>query len=258
MSPLPVSLPRNGLPSARHVTSWHTERPTPSKVVRRASKSGCRMEMCVYRIRETAPNKRNAADAIQIDDIDKFYDRRLLGLREPDVLRFTVWMNNGINVNCRVRQDHINMLWGDVDRTTSTFCGVMSTGPHQHAVGGGTGLQRVWVSTGKNVVGVLRTTSTCCGVMSTERATKTTSGASIGDHRQVNPKLFAGPRDVRCPVAAYKTYASHRPAAMLMTNSRFYVRSLNPVHKTMWYTRQPVVKDTLGNYMKTLQENGGL
>lgn len=36
-------------------------------------------------------------------------------LETPDSLRYTVWFNNAIHFGFRGRQDHTNMLWGDLE-----------------------------------------------------------------------------------------------------------------------------------------------
>ena len=94
--------------------------------------------------------------------------------------------------------------------------------------------------------------------MFSERATKTRSGATRGDVRPVKPKMFAVPGDDRCPIQMYKLYKSHRPADMLVPDSRFYLRSLDNPRSDVWYSHQPVGKDTLGKYMKLMAEKGNL
>ena len=69
--------------------------------------------------------------------------------------------------------------------------------------------------------------------------------------------MFATGTD-RCPINAYKEYRKHRPADMLKSESRFYLRSLDKIRGDVWYTHQPVDKDKIGRYMKTMAAQGEL
>ena len=91
-----------------------------------------------------------------------------------------------------------------------------------------------------------------------ERATKTRGGATRGDVRPVKAKMFAVPGDDRCPIKMYKLYKSHRPADMLVPDSRFYLTSLDNPRSDVWYSHQAVGKKTLGKYMKLMVEKGNL
>ena len=69
--------------------------------------------------------------------------------------------------------------------------------------------------------------------------------------------MFATGTD-RCPINAYKEYRKHRPADMLKSESGFYLRSLDKIRGDVWYTHQPVDKDKIGRYMKTMPAQGEL
>ena len=71
----------------------------------------------------------------------------------PEALINSMWMNNTLHFGLRGRQDHMNMLWGDLEM------GITSTGRDYIAF--------------------------------TERATKTRTGAQ--DPRRFIPKMFAQP-----------------------------------------------------------------
>ena len=47
-----------------------------------------------------------------------------------------------------------------------------------------------------------------------ERQTKTRTGDNLRDVRKVNPKMFSVQGSDKCPVAAYKFFASKRPNGM--------------------------------------------
>jgi len=38
---------------------------------------------------------------------------------DPEILLQTVWLNNGVYFGMRGRQDHVNLLWGDIELKTA-------------------------------------------------------------------------------------------------------------------------------------------
>lgn len=164
-------------------------------------------------------NKKLKADPLSKEEINQLRQKNLLGNNSPKTLLDTVWLNNGIYFGLRGRQDHTNLLWGDIE---------------------------------------LRQTSQGREYLEfNERATKTRSGAKVSDCRKVTPKAFAVDDD-DCPVRAYKEYAEHRPEDLLKPNDRFYLQPLKKPSGIVWYSRTPLGKTQLGKIMNNLAETGGL
>ena len=72
--------------------------------------------------------------------------------------------------------------------------------------------------------------------------------------------------DPRCPVKIFTEYNKRKPAATLTPESRMY---LSPLHKitpdsldlpviSVWFSKQPIGKNKLGDLAKTMSQKGGL
>jgi len=72
--------------------------------------------------------------------------------------------------------------------------------------------------------------------------------------------------DPRCPVQTFKEFIKRRPVDTLAPESRMYLSSLHdispdsttPLIKSVWYSRQAIGKNKLGNLAKTMSEKAGL
>ncbi|VDH96491.1 Hypothetical predicted protein, partial [Mytilus galloprovincialis] len=59
-------------------------------------------------------NKKRRADPFTSDEIDSLFNKNLLGISNPEALTNTVWLNNSLHFGMRSRQEHTDMLFGDV------------------------------------------------------------------------------------------------------------------------------------------------
>jgi len=72
--------------------------------------------------------------------------------------------------------------------------------------------------------------------------------------------------DPRCPVKIFKEYIKRRPAATLTPESRMYLSSLHKITPdssdppviSVWFSKQPIGKNKLGDLAKTMSQKGGL
>ncbi|XP_053403213.1 uncharacterized protein LOC128558312 [Mercenaria mercenaria] len=66
-------------------------------------------------------NKKLRADPLTAEEIEMLHKQNILGSATPESLLHTVWINNGVFFGLRGRQDHTNLLWGDIElKVTST------------------------------------------------------------------------------------------------------------------------------------------
>ncbi|XP_053379635.1 uncharacterized protein LOC123536945 [Mercenaria mercenaria] len=163
-------------------------------------------------------NKNLRADPLTAEEIEMLHKQNILGSATPESLLHTVWINNGVFFGLRGRQDHTNLLWGDIELKVT--------------------------SSGREYLEF------------NERSTKTRSGQR-GAYRKVTPKAFAT-EDENCPVKMYKTYTSHRPSDLLNPDSRFYLQPLKSPSGQIWYSHQAVGKTKLGQIMNVLAERGNI
>ncbi|XP_052068999.1 uncharacterized protein LOC127708190 [Mytilus californianus] len=164
-------------------------------------------------------NKPNKAESLTGEEIGILRGKGIIGTQNPEALLNAIWLNNGAYFGLRGRQDHVNMLWGDVLLKKT--------------------------SSGKEYLEF------------NERSTKTRSGEKVGDYRPVQPKVFeelhAGEK---CPIHIYKEYRRHRPT--VDQDSRFYLRPLVEPKTNVWFSKQCVGKDKLSRIMKNMAERGEL
>jgi len=91
-----------------------------------------------------------------------------------------------------------------------------------------------------------------------ERGSKTRTGEhEFVPDRKFNPKMFAtdGPR---CPVKIFKEYLARRPPEMASADSPLYLASIVKPSSHIWFKRQPLGKNSLGSFMKSMSEAAGL
>jgi hypothetical protein len=67
---------------------------------------------------------------------------------------------------------------------------------------------------------------------------------------------FAG--SATCPVSMYKEYARRRPPAACESTSRFYLQPLKKPAGYVWYSCQPLGKNSIGNLAKRMSAEAGL
>ncbi|XP_052773006.1 uncharacterized protein LOC128211916 [Mya arenaria] len=167
--------------------------------------------------------QKQRADPFTSSEIQQLYENELHGAASPISLTNTIWLNNTMHLGLRGRQEHLTMLWGDLELS--------------------------------------QTSDGVCYLAFTERATKTRNGVA-GDHRQYVPKLFEQPGDPNCPVRLYQLYNEKRPPQMSAPETRFYV-ALNPnfgkgtESNDLWFINQNLGKNKLGQLAKTMSEQAG-
>ena len=91
-----------------------------------------------------------------------------------------------------------------------------------------------------------------------ERGSKTRTGEhEFVPDRTFNPKMFAtdGPR---CPVKIFKEYLARRPPEMASADSPLYLASIVKPSSHIWFKKQPLGKNSLGSFMKSMSEAAGL
>ena len=85
-------------------------------------------------------NRPNAADPLTDEDINNFYDRKVLGTDSPRALWNTVWLNNCIHFGMRLGKEQRDLRWGDLELKQkfgrNSFCRAMSrkTNQNTHAL----------------------------------------------------------------------------------------------------------------------------
>ncbi|CAC5415445.1 unnamed protein product [Mytilus coruscus] len=132
----------------------------------------------------------------------------------------TVWLNNSLHFGLRSREEHSTIRWGDLQMKSTTD-----------------GLQYLEHA---------------------ERVTKTRTGAYVRETRAFQAKMFADPGNTRCPVEVYKQYIKHRPEDMLEDESPFYLGISRNIKDDIWYSRQPMGKNTLYDFVKVMCEEAGI
>ena len=59
-------------------------------------------------------NRPNASIALTSDELNRLYEKGLLGTRNPEALLNTLWLNSIMHFGLRGCKEHRNMCWGDV------------------------------------------------------------------------------------------------------------------------------------------------
>ena len=166
----------------------------------------------------------NKALGLSSEQIDKLWSTEQLSNKSPQSLLRTVWFNNTLHFGWRARDEHHRVRLGDLQ------------------------LQKKDGPNGREYV-----------IWKIERGSKTRTGEeeTVPD-RLFSPKMFAtkGPR---CPVAMFKQYIAKRPPDMLTPDSPFYLAAIkSPSSDMVWYKRQPLGKNSLANFMKSMSTAAGL
>ena len=92
----------------------------------------------------------------------------------------------------------------------------------------------------------------------TERGSQTRTGEHdfVAD-RSFNPKMYATGRP-RCPVHIFKEYLARLPPEMSLSDSPFYLAVILSPISQLWFKKQPIGKNSLGSFMKSMSEAAGL
>ncbi|XP_060594430.1 uncharacterized protein LOC132748809 [Ruditapes philippinarum] len=113
--------------------------------------------------------KRYRSDPFTNAEIETLYEKQLLGGSNPKALISTIWLNNTMHLGLRGRQEHVTMLWGDLELRKTN----------------GTDVRQY--------------------LEFTERATETRKGLN-DEPRMFKPKLWEEKDDPHCPVKMYLLY----------------------------------------------------
>ncbi len=147
-------------------------------------------------------NRPNAAEPLSDEDINYFYDRKVLGTNSPRALLNTVWLNNCIHFGMRPGKEQRDLRWGDLELKQD--------------------------SEGTRFIEFCR-----------ERQTKTRTGENPRNLRSKKPQMYENKSNPdRCPINSYLAYRARRPAGMLADESPFYLAVNIEVPKSeeqQWY-----------------------
>ncbi|XP_071128790.1 uncharacterized protein KIAA1958-like [Mytilus edulis] len=163
--------------------------------------------------------KKKRADPFSTEEINLLYEKGQLGRGNPGALIHSVWLNNSLHFGLRSREEHATLRWGDIERKAT--------------------------STGEKYL------------EHTERQTKTRTGATTHS-RPFQAKMFEDKGNPRCPVATYLEYAKRRPEDMMEADGPFYLGINRDVKDGVWYRKQPMGKNTLSDFVKTMCEEAGV
>ena len=167
--------------------------------------------------------KPNKALGLSENQIQKLWDEKQLGYHTPQSLLRTVWFNNTLFFGWRARDEHHRVRFGD-------FQIKCEDGPQ-----------------GRDYVEWI-----------TERGSKTRTGEhEFVPDRTFNPKMYATGGS-RCPVSIFKEYLARRPPEMAAADSPFYLASIVKPSSDIWFKKQPLGKNSLGSFMKSMSEAAGL
>jgi hypothetical protein len=167
------------------------------------------------------------ADTPTPQEIQIFYEKKLLGLHNPKSILNSLWFNNTVMFGMRGGQtEHRNLQWGDVSLRKDPIIGEYLE-------------------------------------LNLERQTKTRTGVDIQNIRKTKPTQHALPNDPeKCPVNLYKFYRSKRPECMMHENAPYYLATVtnnkNPKKNEKWFLAQPVGVNKLKNLMKVMKTDAGL
>ncbi|XP_052080614.1 transcriptional regulator QRICH1-like [Mytilus californianus] len=167
-------------------------------------------------------NGNKKAETLCDQDIEKLFQSGEIGVDYPTTLLHTVWFFNTVYFGLRGVTEHHQMTWGDVkiQRDNSS------------------GLEYLQMN---------------------ERNTKTRTGKSLRDQRDIPQMAWANPEnELKCPVHAYKLYRSKRPLKFSNPTDPFYIQeNTNREKSGLWYKSQPIGINKLGKFMKKMATAAG-
>ena len=169
--------------------------------------------------------KIGASERIEPEEEIKLTETGEIGIETPRALQFTLFYHFCKGFGLRGRQDHRNMMFGDIN--------IKSTAD---------GTEYVELS---------------------ERNSKTMDGSKRNDHRVVTPKIFSnGKQDHTDVVHVFRLFSAHRPESMNKIDSPFYLTPVPErrfsINKQTWYYPTPMGINTLGSLMKSACERSGI
>ncbi|CAC5425298.1 unnamed protein product [Mytilus coruscus] len=93
-----------------------------------------------------------------------------------------------------------------------------------------------------------------------ERNTKTRTGKSLRDQRDIPQMAWANPEnELKCPVHAYKLFRSKHPLKFSNPTDPFYIQKNTNTEKSgLWYKSQPIGINKLGKFMKKMATAAGI
>ena len=92
----------------------------------------------------------------------------------------------------------------------------------------------------------------------TERGSKTRAGEhEFVPDRTFKPKMYATGGS-HCPVSIFKEYLARRPPEMAAADSLFYLASIVKPSSNIWFKKQPLGRNSLGSFMKSMSDAAGL
>ena len=167
--------------------------------------------------------KPNKALGLSETQIQKLWDKKQIGCHTPQSLSRTVWFNNTMFFGWRARDEHHRVKYGDI----KIEC---EDGPE--------GREYVeWII---------------------ERGSKTRTGEhQFVPDRTFTPKMFATD-EPRCPVTIFKEFLARRPPEIASADSPLYLASIVKPSSHIWFKKQPLGKNSLGSFMKSMSEATGL
>ncbi|XP_052218116.1 uncharacterized protein LOC127835719 [Dreissena polymorpha] len=167
-------------------------------------------------------NKPKAASPLTDDEIEALYQKQILGCQTPSSLLNTMWYNNCVHFGLRRTMEQYTLCWEDVTLRTAAD---------------GTEFLEL-----------------------NERQTKTRKEGDFSNIRKVSPRMYAT-QDDRCPIAAYKLFASKRPSGYCQPGSPFYIAPRTWAltgPDDQWFIMQRVGLNKLGSMVQRMAEQCGL
>lgn len=147
-------------------------------------------------------NRPNEADELTDTDIEQLFHEGILGIHNPEALINLLHLNFSLVLGMRGGKEQKQLKWGDIQIEVD--------------------------EDGDEYL-----------VHKRERATKTRTGQDIRNVRKFKPKAWNSDLPERCPVNAYRLYASKRPPSMCEPDSPFFlaVNCKSPNKGQEWFKK---------------------
>jgi hypothetical protein len=165
-------------------------------------------------------NRPNKAEPLTEADEERLWETGQMGLHTPESLFNMVWYHNTKLFGFRGSHESRQLKWGDVELKSDS--------------------------------------NNTSYIEFTERETKTRTGNSA-HIRSFVPKIFPSDNPQRCPIVAYRKFASKRPDCMSYPDSPFYLAvNYKPANDSTWYKSQAMGVERLQTAMSKMAESCGL
>ena len=168
-------------------------------------------------------NKPNEADELTDSDIDILFSEGLLGVHKPLPLINLLHLNFSLVLDMRGGKEQWQLKWGDI-------CLESDEDGDEYLV------------------------------HHRERTTKTRTGQDTRNVRKFKPKVWINEDKERCPVNAYKIYASKRPEQMNHPDAPFFL-SINmhdPREDSAWFKNSPMGINSIYGLTKSMKQKSKL